>query len=37
MKNVRRIKYDLNNTLLFYYLIACRQIDKLIAEESRKM
>ena len=34
MKNVRRIKYDLNNILLFDYLVACKQIDRLIAEES---
>ena len=34
MKNVKRIKYDLNNILYFDYLIACKQIDKLIAEES---
>ena len=34
MKNVRRIKYDLDNTLLFDYLIACKQINRLIAEKS---
>ena len=34
MKNVKRIKYDLNNILLFDYLIIYRQIDKLIAEKS---
>ena len=34
MKNVRRIKYNLNNTFLFDYLIVCKQVNKLIAEES---
>ena len=37
MKNVKRIKYDLDNTLLFNYLIVYKQTDRLIAEELRKI
>ena len=37
MKNVRRIKYNLDNILLFDYLVVCRQIDRLIAEGSKEM
>ena len=37
MKNMRRIKYDLNNILLFDYLIVCKQINRLIVEELKKI
>ena len=34
MKNVKRIKYDLNNILLFDYLTICKWVNKLIVQES---
>ena len=33
IKNVKRIKYNLNNILQFDHLIIYRQIDKLIVKE----